>query len=794
MPSLPDALDEEAHQVLADLWAKSPLPCAITGELLTEHTGRVLGKLADLRRLRPGLPLHVSEPRLWHYLASACLIHDFGKAADGFQQQVRLGGQPWRQRHEVLSLAFLDWVCPDADAQRWVAAAVVSHHRDAAVIQDSYPSQVTYGDDPVTAMVDSLPLSRVRALANWVDAQRLEWQRTFGDDAVCRWQPWSDVTTLDRLRFKERAVQNIRTALRLYRRLCRDLDAVDAANNLTDLAMTVRGSIIASDRLGSAHANPLRATGLGSGQPLVDRLGLSSLRSHQRDCAGTSGSVILRAPTGSGKTEASLLWAERQAAERGSAPRLFYVLPFQASMNAMFRRLARAFPEEFIGLQHSRALHAIYRTLLETDETPYVASKKARLERRLAGLNFHPVRVLSPYQLLKACYRLKGYEALLADTHGGLFIFDEVHAYEPKRLAMISSFIQYLAQHYEASFCVLSATMPPVVREQLEKSLPHCTNVQATGSVYRQFRRHRLQLLDGDLRMPEAMTRVVNTARTGQSVLVCCNTVRRAQETFDELSRLLGPSSQALKLLHGGFNARDRLAKERLVLQAADASRPREPVVLVATQVVEVSLDVSFATIFSDPAPLEALVQRFGRVNRRPSGRIADVHVFTEPDDGHGIYDRAMMRSTLTALQQHDGETIDEGSIDNWLETVYTEEIEGAWRKDFQEAEHVFRVGCLDSLRPFASSDELEDLFYAAFDAIDVLPKSLEREYEALTTDNPIEADQLLVSIRHTQFGRLLSQGRVQRRAAPEQWPPVIDASYDSTLGLRLNIAVGDQP
>ncbi|MGB9903128.1 MAG: hypothetical protein ACPLQO_00485 [Desulfotomaculales bacterium] len=57
--------------------------------------------------------------------------------------------------------------------------------------------------------------------------------------------------------------------------------------------------------------------------------------------------------------------------------------------------------------------------------------------KNLAALHFYPVSVFSPYQMLKGIYRLKGDEAILADYAGAAFIFDEIHAYEQGRLAMI---------------------------------------------------------------------------------------------------------------------------------------------------------------------------------------------------------------------------------------------------------------------------------------------------------------------------------------------------------------------
>lgn len=97
------------------------------------------------------------------------------------------------------------------------------------------------------------------------------------------------------------------------------------------------------------------------------------------------------APTGSGKTEASLLWAVAQAEEDCPVPRLYYVLPFQASMNAMFDRLNNkkdgAFPDQ-VGLEHSRSTLAYYRRFGDED-TPDRIKHARRDNNNLARLNYY---------------------------------------------------------------------------------------------------------------------------------------------------------------------------------------------------------------------------------------------------------------------------------------------------------------------------------------------------------------------------------------------------------------------
>jgi len=73
--------------------------------------------------------------------------------------------------------------------------------------------------------------------------------------------------------------------------------------------------------------------------------------------------------------------------------------------------------------------------------------------------------------MLKAAFYLQGYEAMLTDYTQASFIFDEIHAYEPARLALILVMVEYLQKNFDVRFFVMSATSPSIIREKLFKSL-----------------------------------------------------------------------------------------------------------------------------------------------------------------------------------------------------------------------------------------------------------------------------------------------------------------------------------
>ncbi|MFB3765491.1 MAG: CRISPR-associated helicase Cas3' [Methanotrichaceae archaeon] len=497
----------------------------------------------------------------------------------------------------------------------------------------------------------------------------------------------------------------------------------------------------------------------------------------------TRGSAILMSPTGSGKTEAALLWAVAQADDNHPVPRLYYMLPYQASMNAMYDRLNDgSFPGQ-VGLEHGKSTLAYYRRLLE-DLSPEKAASSAKWLNNLARLNYYPVRVLSPYQILKGPYCLKGYESLLSDCFNAVFILDEVHAYEAKRLALILATIKYLRLNFGSKFFVMSATFPSLLRSRLLDALGDHSILQASPELYAKFRRHKLMLRDGSLQDPSALDEVAEVVRHGQSVLVCRNTVRAAQETYFELQQRLGSSVEII-LLHGRFNGRDRIEKENRVRQATGSnSSKRTPILLIATQVVEVSLDIDLDVIYTDPAPLEALLQRFGRVNRRRLKDFALAYVFKEPSDGQRVYDKELVHESLKVLQKNDGKLIDEAKISDWLDEIYQGKIADNWNSAYQNAYDEFWDGVLRNLRAFNSDEGLEDEFYKAFDSVEVLPLGFLDDYYKALENNPLEASQLLIPIRWRQFSQLKEKGLTQVENNGKV--RIVNAYYDSEFGLNL--------
>jgi CRISPR-associated endonuclease/helicase Cas3 len=507
---------------------------------------------------------------------------------------------------------------------------------------------------------------------------------------------------------------------------------------------------------------------------------------HQTRICDTPGSCLLVAPTGSGKTEAALLWGAATGQKTPGNSPLFYVLPYQASLNAMRQRFGASFGQGNVVLQHSRALQALYRQLLEKDYDPRQAQLLAAREIQLGRLHVAPIRVLTPYQLLRGAFQLKGHEAIWTDCAGSRMVLDEIHAYDPARLGMILATLEHLVTDLRCSALVMTATMPSVLEHILKEKLNSPHMIRAGRETYSAFQRHRLYLRDIDLLDDKAVDEICASARKSLSVLVVANTVQRAQEMRDRISRRL-EREIPVDLLHGKFCSRDRFAKEQKLLRVMAtkvADRPRQAGVLVATQVVEVSLDVDFDVLFSDPAPLEALLQRFGRVNRARRQAERDVIVATRIPENCPVYSQALVMRTIEVLRSINREMVDESQIQVLLDRLYAGSIADWWQDQVLSAAGDFKTEVLSHLYPFESDDRLEDKFYEMFDGQEVLPAALMEEHERLSMDEPLLASSLLVPVTQGQFWRLKREGRLEK-TGEDVW--VVEAPYDSDSGLRLD-------
>lgn len=367
--------------------------------------------------------------------------------------------------------------------------------------------------------------------------------------------------------------------------------------------------------------------------------------------------VLVEEVTGGGKTEAALVLAQRMIAA-GRARGVYIGLPTMATANAMFARIGklgrRLFSETAtpsLGLAHSRSgLVEGFRLLglgqagpgagsLVNDErnegqieaTDWLADDRRKVFLCDLGVGTIDQALLAVLPASFQALRLLG-------LHERVLIVDEAHAYDGYTTELLARLLHFQAA-LGGSVIVLSATLPIAVRRKLvdafarglgvksceprERSYPLVTRL--AGTRLEEIPQSHRPDLGRSLRIErvgqteEAIARIQEAAARGAAVCWIRNTVDDALAAFDRI-RADRPD---VHLFHARFAMADRLEREQLVLDrfGRSASETQRRGVLVATQVVEQSLDLDFDLMVTDLAPIDLLLQRAGRLWRHDRGR-----------------------------------------------------------------------------------------------------------------------------------------------------------------------------
>jgi len=733
------------------------------GTTLEQHTRHVIqaGK-----NLLDRLPFSIEEKNYWSDKLHRCaVLHDLGKIHSDFQNRLK-GDRNVSIRHEIISLWFCENFLELDDDELF---AIATHHKGIIPHLPAFKRleldnlkvemENHYEKDP--------ELLTFEVVQNWVGLFNLKIKTNQQNEPN-----------------KQISSPQIKKLFQTYQN-----KLIPEARDRKKLSL-MRALLIASDHIGSARQEETipfySAISIQDFQPKDKGGYLLSFRSFQKKLQSETSDIILHAPTGSGKTEAALSWVYANQVENA---RLFYLLPYTASINAMVTRLQMVFGQERVTALHSKTLDFFFEQLADEEDNEGKDNefyeriqKEAKTKKSLSSEIYYPVKVATLHQILKTSLKGKGWEFALFDYKNALFIIDEFHTYDALLTGLMLASIKLFKRLFNARFFFMSATIPEFMLQIILKEIfnndvsklirPNIEEPSDAEILDR--KRHQLNLYHKQ-EITGFIKQIEQYLASGKSVLIIVNNVKTCQKIYNDMSEV-----NSVTLLHSGFHKRSRIEIEKKITHRNEELRPK---LLIATQAVEVSLDIDYDVAFIENAPIDALIQRFGRVNRAGKKGIVQIFLCELSVGNTPFYDNDILLSTWAELTKFNKKELSENDLITICNKVYEKGYTESQLQDFNRG--------LDNSTIAAFEEDwiaghwenwVEEAIENDNKKVEVLCGNLVHEFDELKSQGRyIEANQLLVQV---YFYELTSLSKDEKRGV------LIDNNlvYDNIIGYTKKI------
>lgn len=542
-------------------------------ETIREHTNNLLKDLETIYELG-----YIKDERIYRLAKGACEYHDYGKVNKYFQERV---SSPKKIKfddekeiaHNILSSIFIDE--DDFDNLRdylIVLNAVLNHH--SRINNLNYLSKLTKRTPILKKNLEGFEKERINISDELDELEKL-------------------IMSKDN----------------------KDLVLVKGLLHRCDYSASSR--IDGNRNFKVEYPNNFLLNNLDN---FMNNMGyrLNDLQKYCRD--NSEKNIVGVAQTGMGKTEAGLYWIGNNKG--------FFVLPLKTAINAIYQRCKNDFIDKNninkqLGLLHGDNL-AYYIDNSKEENKSKDAEVEAFEYYNITKKFSQPINISTPDQLFDFIFKYNGYEFKATILAYSKIVIDEIQMYSPELLSYIINGLK-VVNDLGGKFCILTATFPPFVRDLFEAEEVHIEDhKEFVNNQIRHFIEVKEEELDVNL------IRENYSSKKGK-VLVVCNTIKKAQEVYEELKDL-----ENINLFHSRFIKSDRSEKEKKILNFAENNsnrRNNNDGIWISTQVVEASLDIDFDYLYTELSEINGLFQRLGRCNR--SGRNQNLikpncFVFTE--------------------------------------------------------------------------------------------------------------------------------------------------------------------
>jgi CRISPR-associated endonuclease/helicase Cas3 len=340
--------------------------------------------------------------------------------------------------------------------------------------------------------------------------------------------------------------------------------------------------------------------------------------------------AVIEAPTGTGKTEAALIWASRLV-EAGQVDGLYFAVPTRSAATELHARIGRLMSTHHPALKDKivRAVPGLLDTYNSVPDYPPETWAVAAPKRTFAA----PIAVGTIDQALLSIIRSRHAWMRAAFLSRHLLVVDEVHASDPYMASLTRGLIERhlsVGGRALAMSATLGETALAILMDRERRPFD-----EAVASPYPAIRR-----TTEDQALPQASSRCIdvivepleqaasrarNAAADKQSVLWIRSTVSDAIADFQSFNA----SGVKSLLHHSRYAVEDRTWLDEQLLSIFGLGGNRGGVIAVTTQTAEQSLDIDADLLITDACPADVLLQRLGRLHRhrvasRPTAVVID--------------------------------------------------------------------------------------------------------------------------------------------------------------------------
>ncbi len=386
--------------------------------------------------------------------------------------------------------------------------------------------------------------------------------------------------------------------------------------------------------------------------------------------------LVLVAPTGSGKTEFALLWGKEMKRK------LIYTLPLRVALNDLYDRFKGEvkngkkegyFEEDLIDILHSTSFFEY----IKDTTGKYDIDNQINSAKMFSA----PALLTTPDQVFLTSLNFYGCDKLISIYPEASIVIDEIQTYNEEMAAIILKTLQTI-EKLRGHVLIITATFPPYFETFLNKNENKYEIIKIGEGEYKDIKdnvknyslkRHIIKVYkenlieeNEDKKITNNLFDLINNQHKNKNILIVLNTVNNAIIIFKELEKKY---EENLFLLHSRLIEKEKTNRIKDIKSKINNG---DKVILIATQVIEASVDIDFDVLITEVSTIDSQIQRWGRIYRNRDtdyeSKEPNIYVFVGKENNGGhllnkgtkyVYDENVVEKTIEVLEKYENIPLD---------------------------------------------------------------------------------------------------------------------------------------